>query len=117
MMLMRRSLLTLPITLMLAASPLSAQDVPAPPPHAEPGQAPAPAGQQPAVAPANGQEGLVVDVEGGISAPMPIAIPAMPTNAVVQTAAGTTDVVGQQLSQIIANDLRNSGLFTPIPPA
>ncbi|WP_047866916.1 Tol-Pal system beta propeller repeat protein TolB [Sphingomonas paucimobilis] len=114
---MPRSLLTLPLTLMLAASALSAQDVPAPAPQAEPGQAPAPAGQQPAVAPANGQEGLVVDVEGGISAPMPIAIPAMPTNAVVQTAAGTTDVVGQQLSQIIANDLRNSGLFTPIPPA
>jgi TolB protein len=48
---------------------------------------------------------------------MPIAIPAMPTSAVVQTPAGTTDVVGQQLSQIIANDLRNSGLFTPVPPA
>ena len=114
---MPRSLLTLPLTLMLAASALSAQDVPAPAPQAEPAQTQAPAGQQPAVAPANGQEGLVVDVEGGISAPMPIAIPAMPTNAIVQTAAGTTDVVGQQLSQIIANDLRNSGLFTPIPPA
>ncbi|WP_314375192.1 Tol-Pal system beta propeller repeat protein TolB [Sphingomonas paucimobilis] len=114
---MPRSLLTLPLTLMLAASALSAQDVPAPAPQAEPAQTQAPVGQQPAVAPANGQEGLVVDVEGGISAPMPIAIPAMPTNAVVQTAAGTTDVVGQQLSQIIANDLRNSGLFTPIPPA
>ena len=80
------------------------------------GAAPA-AGQQPAVQPANGQEGLVVDVEGGISTPMPIAIPAMPTSAVVQTPAGTTDVVGQKLSEIIANDLRNSGLFTPIPPA
>ncbi|WP_312489216.1 Tol-Pal system beta propeller repeat protein TolB [Sphingomonas sp.] len=110
---MPRSLLTLPLTLALAASALSAQEAPVP--QAEPVQAPA--GQQPALAPANGQEGLVVDVEGGISAPMPIAIPAMPTNAVVQTAAGTTDVVGQQLSQIIANDLRNSGLFTPVPPA
>ncbi len=113
---MPRSLLTLPLTLALAVSAVGAQDVPAPAPQ---DQAPAPAGQQQPAAPAAaaGQEGLVVDVEGGISAPMPIAIPAMPTSAVVQTPAGTTDVVGQQLSQIIANDLRNSGLFTPIPPA
>ncbi len=113
---MPRSLLTLPLTLALAASAVGAQDVPAPAPAPQ-AQPAAPAGQQPAAQPANGQEGLVVDVEGGISAPMPIAIPAMPTSAVVQTPAGTTDVVGQQLSQIIANDLRNSGLFTPIPPA
>jgi TolB protein len=111
---MPRSLLTLPLTLALAASAVGAQDVPAPAPQ---DQAAPPAGQQPAALAAAGQEGLVVDVEGGISAPMPIAIPAMPTSAVVQTPAGTTDVVGQQLSQIIANDLRNSGLFTPVPPA
>ncbi|WP_230483315.1 Tol-Pal system beta propeller repeat protein TolB [Sphingomonas sp. Leaf21] len=109
---MPRSLLTLPLTLALAASAVGAQDMPAP--QAQPAPA---AGQQPTLAPANGSQELVVDVEGGISAPMPIAIPAMPTSAVVQTAAGTTDVVGQQLSQIIANDLRNSGLFTPVPPA
>jgi TolB protein len=111
---MPRSLLTLPLTLALAASAVGAQDVPAPAPQDQ--AAPA-AGQQPAAPAVAGQEGLVVDVEGGISAPMPIAIPAMPTSAVVQTPAGTTDVVGQQLSQIIANDLRNSGLFTPVPPA
>jgi TolB protein len=64
---------------------------------------------------AGDQGGLVVDVEGGISAPMPIAIPYMPTNAVVQTPAGSTDALGRQLAEIIGTDLRNSGLFTPLP--
>ena len=79
---------------------------------------PALAQQQPPAAPPQQDEGgLVVDVEGGISAPMPIAVPAMPTPAVASTAAGSTDALGRQLSEIIANDLRNSGLFTPLPPA
>ncbi|MEX7044690.1 hypothetical protein AB2C71_32235, partial [Pseudomonas aeruginosa] len=53
---------------------------------------------------------------GGISAPMPIAIPVMPTSAVVSTPAGSTDVLGRQLADIVTNDLRNSGLFTPLSP-
>ena len=61
--------------------------------------------------------GLVVDVTGGISAPMPIAIPAMPTVQAVQTPAGSTDALGRQLAEIMSNDLRNSGLFNPLPPA
>ncbi|KQT32865.1 translocation protein TolB [Sphingomonas sp. Leaf412] len=77
---------------------------------------PAPAAP-PAVAPTQGGGPLEVDVTGGISAPMPIAIPPMPTPAVASTPAGSTDVLGRQLSEIIANDLRNSGLFTPVPPA
>ncbi|MDB5697056.1 MAG: tolB [Sphingomonas bacterium] len=48
---------------------------------------------------------------------MPIAIPAMPTQQVVDTAAGATDVLGRQLAEIVANDLRGSGLFTPVAPA
>ncbi|WP_416221806.1 Tol-Pal system beta propeller repeat protein TolB [Sphingomonas sp. S1-29] len=72
----------------------------------------------PAAAPAEQQgEELVVDVTGGISAPMPIAIPFFPTPAVTSTAAGSTDALGRQLAEIIATDLRNSGLFTPIAPA
>lgn len=71
--------------------------------------APAPAGQ---TEPQSG--GLVVDVTGGISAPMPIAIPVMPTAAVTGTAAGSTDILGRQLAEVITNDLRNSGLFTPL---
>lgn len=57
-----------------------------------------------------------VDVVGGISAPMPIAIPAMPTPAPQGTPAGSTDALGRQLADIVTNDLRNSGLFRPLGP-
>jgi TolB protein len=97
------------------AAPALAQDVPPvtlnPPAGAQPPQLSAQA------APGQTPPPLEVDVTGGISAPMPIAIPAMPTPAVTSTAAGSTDALGRQLSDIIANDLRASGLFTPIPPA
>ena len=59
---------------------------------------------------------LEVSVTGGVSAPMPIAIPPMPTNAAVDTPAGSTDTLGRQLAEIVTNDLRNSGLFTPLSP-
>lgn len=98
---MNLRLLTLAFALM-ASGAAHAQEV-APPPVAT--------GQTP---PANQDEDAVIDVIGGISAPMPIAIPVMPTNAVANTAAGSTDVMGQKLSEIITNDLRNSGLFTPL---
>lgn len=79
--------------------------------------APALAQQQPAPAapPQQGQP-LEVSVTGGVSAPMPIAIPAMPAAAVVDTPAGSTDALGRQLADIVANDLRNSGLFSPLSP-
>jgi TolB protein len=35
---------------------------------------------------------------------------------VVDTPAGTTDALGRQLADIVANDLRNSGLFSPLSP-
>ncbi|WP_343228363.1 Tol-Pal system beta propeller repeat protein TolB [Sphingomonas yunnanensis] len=96
----------------LLATPAAAQLVPpagtpaAPAPAQQPG---GPAGQTPPP--------LEVDVTGGISAPMPIAIPPMPTQSVVQTPAGPTDRLGRQLSEIVANDLRNSGLFNPVAAA
>ncbi|GAA3723674.1 Tol-Pal system beta propeller repeat protein TolB [Sphingomonas cynarae] len=99
----------LPVTLalLLGTSAIAQAPVAAPPAQTAP----------PAAAPADqGDGGLVVDVEGGISAPTPIAIPVMPTAAVVQTPAGSTDALGRQLSDIIATDLRNSGLFTPLSP-
>ncbi len=74
---------------------------------------PAVAQQQPA-APAQTPPPLEVSVTGGISAPMPIAIPAMPAAAVVDTPAGATDALGRQLADIVANDLKGSGLFTPL---
>lgn len=95
-------------TMLLGAAPAQ-QSAPSLPASAQaaPAQA-APAGQQ-------GGE-LVVDVEAGISAPLPIAIPVMPTPAVQQTAAGSTDALGRQLAEIVTHDLRNSGLFTPLAP-
>ena len=85
------------LSLALLAAPALAQEQPAPA---------APAGQT--------SQPLEVSVTGGISAPMPIAIPAMPTSAVVDTAAGSTDALGRQLAGVIANDLKGSGLFTPL---
>ena len=104
-------LLPLAALLALIAAPGPAQVAPTA------GQASLPPGTQ--AAPPAGQQPppLEVSVTGGISAPMPIAIPAMPTQAVVQTAAGSTDALGRQLSEIITNDLKGSGLFSPLPPS
>ncbi|WP_284054031.1 Tol-Pal system beta propeller repeat protein TolB [Stakelama marina] len=63
-------------------------------------------------APASAQ--VEVDVTGGISAPMPIAIPDMPAAAPAQTAAGSTTELGRQLAEVVRNDLKNSGLFRPL---
>ena len=84
--------------MLLFAPPALAQQPPAP---SQPGQTPPP---------------LEVSVTGGISAPMPIAIPVMPAQTVVDTPAGSTDALGRQLAEIVANDLRGSGLFTPLSP-
>jgi TolB protein len=59
---------------------------------------------------------LEVDVVGGISAPMPIAIPVMPTPASASTAAGETGALGRQVAEIVTNDLKGSGLFSPLGP-
>ena len=98
---MNRYLTSFAATLLCLAAPSLAQDAAAPPANASAQNTPS--------------SGLVVDVTGGVSAPLPIAVPAMPTAAVMQTSAGMTDVLGRQLSGIIVNDLRNSGLFTPLP--
>ena len=58
---------------------------------------------------------LRVDITGGISQPMPIAIPVMPTPASLATPAGQTDALGRQVADVITGDLKNSGLFTPLP--
>jgi TolB protein len=74
--------------------------------------------QPPAEAtPPSEQEGLVVDVEGGQSDPMTIAVPAMPTPASASTPAGETGALGRQVAEIVAANLRNSGLFTPAGPS
>ena len=85
---------------LLLAGPASAQ---------RPGQvAPPPAPAAAAAAP------LRVDITGGISQPMPIAIPVMPTPNAIATPAGSTDALGRQVAQVVTGDLKSSGLFTPL---
>jgi TolB protein len=60
--------------------------------------------------------GLVVDVVGGRTAAMPIAIPVMPSPSVASTPAGDTGRLGREVAAIVANNLGNSGLFNPIGP-
>jgi TolB protein len=62
------------------------------------------------------EDQLVVDVTGGRRAALPIAIPYMPTPGAADTAAGNTLALGRQVAEIVASDLRDSGLFTPIGP-
>ena len=95
-MMMRSLLSAAAFCLLAAAPPVEAQVATQPA---------APQGEEP-----------IVDVIGGISAPMGIAIPPMPTSEVVSTPAGPTDALGRQLAEVITGDLRNSGLFKPIGP-
>lgn len=96
---------TLILTLLAVAAPLAAQT-------------PAPAPRAPAATPPGGDPPpLEVSVTGGISAPMPIAIPVMPPSAVASTPAGSTDELGRQFAQIVTNDLKGSGLFSPLAPS
>nr|WP_294390782.1 Tol-Pal system beta propeller repeat protein TolB [uncultured Sphingomonas sp.] len=71
-------------------------------------------GPAPGAGPQPGQR-LTVDISGGISQPMPIAVPVMPTPNAASTPAGSTDALGRQVSDVITADLRNSGLFSPLP--
>lgn len=62
------------------------------------------------------QAQLSVDVTDESGDDLSIAIPAMPTPEVAQTAAGSTDALGRQVAEVIAANLRNSGLFKPTGP-
>ncbi len=69
----------------------------------------------PVAAPA--QTPLRVDINAGLMQPMPIAVPAFAPGNGGNTEAGTTTAIGQRAAQVIANDLKSSGLFKPIDPA
>jgi TolB protein len=69
----------------------------------------------PAAAPAAGP--LRVDINAGLTQPMPIAVPAFAPGNAGTTEAGTTTALGQRVAQVIANDLKSSGLFRPLDPA
>jgi TolB protein len=57
---------------------------------------------------------LRVDVTNQAAQDLVIIIPAMPTQQVTQTAAGSTDALGGQIADVVATDLRNTGLFKPL---
>ena len=58
-----------------------------------------------------------VDINSGIAAPLPIAVPAFAAPAEVATEAGSTTDLGGRVARVIADDLKSSGLFRPIDPA
>ncbi|MBC7986371.1 MAG: Tol-Pal system protein TolB [Sphingomonadaceae bacterium] len=65
-------------------------------------------------APVGDSEEEEIDIVGGTRAATPIAVPDFPTPNPAQTPAGETGALGRQIAEIIANDLRNSGLFDPV---
>jgi TolB protein len=58
-----------------------------------------------------------VDINAGMAQPLPIAVPAFATATATPTEAGTTAEIGARVAQVIANDLKSSGLFRPLDPA
>ncbi|MBA4757645.1 Tol-Pal system beta propeller repeat protein TolB [Sphingosinicella sp.] len=60
---------------------------------------------------------LRVDINAGISKPMPIAVPTFTTPALATTVAGDTAALGRQVAEVVSNDLASSGLFKPINPS
>lgn len=60
---------------------------------------------------------LSVDVTDESGEDLVIAVPVMPTPQSVDTAAGTTSALGAQVAEVVAADLRGSGLFRPTGPA
>ena len=60
---------------------------------------------------------LSVDVTDESGSDLNIAVPAMPTPQSASTPAGTTEVLGRQIAEVIAANLRGTGLFKPAGPA
>ncbi len=59
---------------------------------------------------------LSVDVTDESGTDLNIAVPALPTPQSVSTPAGSTEALGRQIAEVIASDLRGSGLFKPNGP-
>ncbi|MEO9601540.1 Tol-Pal system beta propeller repeat protein TolB [Parasphingorhabdus sp.] len=57
---------------------------------------------------------LTVDVDNSASAELVIAVPGLPTPQNIETPAGNTAELGGRISDVIASDLRSSGLFKPL---
>ena len=71
-------------------------------------------GQPPAVITPPSGGGLSVDVDDTGGDDLVIAVPALPTPASQPTLAGSTEDLGNRISDVIVADLDRSGLFKPI---
>ncbi|OAO01056.1 Tol-Pal system beta propeller repeat protein TolB [Sphingomonadales bacterium EhC05] len=60
------------------------------------------------------QAQLTVDVDNSAASELIIAVPGLPTPQTVDTPAGDTRELGNKISDVIASDLRSSGLFRPL---
>jgi TolB protein len=61
--------------------------------------------------PQDDEDVITLQIGEGVYTSVTIAVPAMATPASVQTPAGETGALGRQVAEIVATDLRNSGLF------
>ena len=59
---------------------------------------------------------LSVDVTDESGDDLVIAVPVMPTPQTADTPAGSTEALGRQIAEVVAADLRGSGLFRPVGP-
>lgn len=59
---------------------------------------------------------LSVDVTGDIDSNLKIAVPALPAQQEVDTPAGSSTELGRKIAEVIASDLKGSGLFDPSGP-
>jgi TolB protein len=59
---------------------------------------------------------LSVDVTDDTGSDLNIAVPALPTPQAAATPAGSTEALGRMIAEVIASDLRGSGLFKPVGP-
>src|SRR4051794_24924378 len=59
---------------------------------------------------------LSVDVTDESGDDLVIAVPVMPTPQTSDTPAGSTEALGRQVAEVVAADLRGSGLFRPVGP-
>lgn len=108
---MRRAMPLAGVVALLLANPAAAQeeaDVPQAVPEA---QIAPPAATQGADGVQT--ERITADIQGD---DLVIIVPKLPTPQVVNTPARSTDILGQQIAEVIASDLRNSGIFRPRGP-
>ena len=55
-------------------------------------------------------------VGGSVKSGTVVAVPVLPTPADVPTAAGNTAMLGRQVAEVVASDLRATGLLNPLGP-